>query len=222
MLYGQTASLPSGQAASPFWRRSPVDVLQQAGMVCSMGCALIQRWTSRRTSMRIALVSSSQSESLVDLLCEINAYYNPEAPATRAETREHALHNLLSQRSPHRLVVASLPDGKVVGLAAITLAYSLVEPAPDRRAHCQLKELYVSSSQRSRGVGRALMAWVAKYAIESGCHRIDWPVKSTNTRGIAFYKSLAAFQVEDRLSFRLVEPALTTLAASKIWGSDEV
>jgi GNAT superfamily N-acetyltransferase len=172
--------------------------------------------------MRIALVSSDQSESLVDLLCEINAYYNPEKPASRAETREHVLHNLLSQRSPHRLVVASLPDGRVVGLAAITLVYSLVEPEPDRRAHCQLKELYVSDPQRSRGVGRALMAWVAKYAIESGCHRIDWPVKSSNARGIDFYRSLAASQVEDRLSFRLVEPALTNLAASMSGGSNEV
>jgi GNAT superfamily N-acetyltransferase len=172
--------------------------------------------------MRIAPVSSAQSESLVDLLCEINAYYNPGSPASRAATREHVLHNLLSPRSPHRLVVASLPDGRVVGLAAITLVYSLVEPEPERRAHCQLKELYVSAPHRSLGTGRALMAWVAKYALENGCNRIDWPVKSTNARGIAFYKSLAAFRVEDRLSFRLVEPALTTLAASDKEGSNEV
>lgn len=163
--------------------------------------------------MNIALVSSEQAEPLVDLLCEVNAYYNPGSPASCAEMREHVHSNLLSSRSPHRLVVATLPDGKVVGLAAITLVYSLVDPEPERRAHCQLKELYVSAPHRSLGTGRALMAWVAKYALENGCHRIDWPVKAANARGIAFYKSLAAFQVEDRLSFRLVEPELTALAA---------
>ena len=172
--------------------------------------------------MRIALVTSEQAEPLVDLLCEINAYYNPRSPASRAETREHAQNNLLSSRSPHRLVVATLPDGKVVGLAAITLAYSLVEPEPERRSHCQLKELFVSAPYRSLGTGRALMAWLARYALERGCHRIDWPVKAANSRGIAFYRSFAAFQVEDRLSFRLVEPHLGELAASAEGGSNDV
>lgn len=32
---------------------------------------------------------------------------------------------------------------------------ALVEPQPDRRWRCQLKELYVSAADRSQGVGRA-------------------------------------------------------------------
>jgi GNAT superfamily N-acetyltransferase len=172
--------------------------------------------------MRIELISPEQAEPLIDLLCEINAYYRPGSPASPAETREHARNNLLSSRSPHRLVVATLPDGKVIGLAAITLVYSLVEPEPEKRAHCQLGELYVSAAHRNLGTGRALMAWVAKHALENGCHRIDWPVKAANARGIAFYKSLAAFQVEDRLSFRLVDPELAALAASAQGGCNEV
>lgn len=172
--------------------------------------------------MGIDLISSEQAESLVDLLCEINAYYNPASPAARADTREHVHENLLSPRSPHRLIVATLPDGKIVGLAAITLVYSLVEPEPERRAHCQLKELFVSAARRSLGTGRALMAWVAEYALKNGCHRIDWPAKAANARGIAFYESLAAFQVHDRLSFRLVQLELAALAASAKEGSNEV
>jgi len=56
------------------------------------------------------------------------------------------------------------------------------------------------------------MAWVAKYALDHGCHRIDWPAKASNVRGISFYEALGARQVEDRLSFRLTEPAISTLA----------
>ena len=163
--------------------------------------------------MRIALVCEEQQESLVSLLCEINAYYNPEAPAGKDTVRDHTVRNLLSPASPHQLVVAVDPEGHVIGLAAITLVYSLVEPEPERRSHCQLKELYVSASQRSRGVGHALMAWVAQYAAQHGCHRIDWPVKASNTKGIAFYQRLGAAQVEDRLSFRITGPAVARLAA---------
>ena len=62
------------------------------------------------------------------------------------------------------------------------------------------------------GVGRALMAWLARHAADQGCHRIDWPVKATNLRGIAFYEGLGARRVADRLSYRLVGPALGRLA----------
>lgn len=76
----------------------------------------------------------------------------------------------------------------------------------------QLKALYVRSSHRSHGAGGALMAWVAGYAVEHGCCRIDWPVKASNARGISFYEGLGAQRVLERLSYRLSEPELSRLA----------
>jgi ribosomal protein S18 acetylase RimI-like enzyme len=162
--------------------------------------------------MHIQLVSQTQHESLIDLLCELHAYYNHGAAPERESVREHLLENLMAPHSPHRLVVASNEDGVVLGLAAITLVYSLVEFAPDQRQHCHLKELYVSSSHRSHGVGRALMTWAARHALEHGCHRIDWPVRASNAKGIAFYESLGAERLVERLSYRLDEPRLSKLA----------
>ena len=162
--------------------------------------------------MQVDLVSPPQHESFVDLLCELHAYYNEGSSVPRGTVRSHLLDNLLGADSPLRLVVAYEDDGQVLGFAAITLTYSLVEPMPEQRRHCQLKELYVRSSARSLGVGKAVMAWVARYAADHGCRRIDWPVKATNARGIAFYKGLGAQQVTERLSFRLSEPSLGELA----------
>lgn len=162
--------------------------------------------------MRVDLVAESQHESLVDLLCELHAYYNAGAVVPRGAVREHLVENLLGPHSAQRLVVASEDDGRVTGLAAISLAYSLVEPMADKRTQCQLKELYVRPASRGRGIGRALMAWVARYAADHGCCRIDWPVKASNARGIAFYESLGAERVVDRLSYRLSEPGLSALA----------
>jgi ribosomal protein S18 acetylase RimI-like enzyme len=104
-------------------------------------------------------------------------------------------------------------------LAAITLAYSLVDFAVEKRKHCQLKELFVKASQRSEGVGRALMLWVAGYAIEHGCRRIDWPVKASNDRGISFYEGLGAERVVERLSYRLTEPNMSQLAYESTYKS---
>ena len=117
-------------------------------------------------------------------------------------------------------MVYSGDNSIVEGFAAITLVYSLVEFAPERCKQCQLKELYVRSSMRRKGVGRALMSWVAAHAVENGCHRIDWPVKATNTKGIAFYRSIGARQVVERLSFRLCEPEVSALASERPGASD--
>jgi GNAT superfamily N-acetyltransferase len=160
--------------------------------------------------MHVGLVTPLQHDSLIDLLRELHAYYNDGAEVSRELVREHLLENLLGPQSPHQLVVAADGD-TVLGLAAITLVYSLVEPSADLRKHCQLKELYVRSTQRSQGVGGALMAWVARHALDAGCCRIDWPVKATNARGIAFYEKLGAEQVTERLSYRLSAAAMRKL-----------
>jgi GNAT superfamily N-acetyltransferase len=163
--------------------------------------------------MRVNFVSQPQYESLVELLCELHTYYNEGSSVPNEMVRSHLVDNLLGPDSPLRLVVAYEEFGQVLGFAAISLTYSLVEPSPEQRRHCQLKELYVRSSARSRGVGKAIMSWVAQYAADRGCRRIDWPVKATNARGISFYKALGAQQVVERLSFRLCEPSLSELAS---------
>ena len=160
--------------------------------------------------MQVAPVTPAQHDSLIDLLRELHAFYNDGAEVSHDIVREHLLQNLLGPQSPHILVVAS-EGHTVLGLAAITLVYSLVEPSPELRKHCQLKELYVRSNVRSQGAGRALMAWVARHALAQGCCRIDWPVKATNARGIAFYEKLGAERVVERLSYRLSSEAMRRL-----------
>jgi ribosomal protein S18 acetylase RimI-like enzyme len=162
--------------------------------------------------LSVALVSQPHHESLVDLLCELHSYYNEGSSVPHELVRSYLIECLLAPTSPLQLVVATGEPSHVLGFAAVSVTYSLVEPTADKRRHCWLKELYVRSSSRSLGVGKALMSRVAQYAVAHGCCRIDWPVKATNTRGIAFYESLGAQQVVERLSYRLSELSLSKLA----------
>ncbi|MDT9002284.1 GNAT family N-acetyltransferase [Paucibacter sp. APW11] len=164
-------------------------------------------------SLHITLVSEAQREPLIDLLCELNAHYHPEAPAARALVREHAMLHLLAPSAPLQLLVASDAAGRLKGLAAYAWTYSLVSPEPERRQQCQLKELFVSAESRGQGLARALMAEPARRALAQGCQRIDWPVQAGNRQGLAFYASLGARQVEDRLSWRLDPAALCALSS---------
>lgn len=168
------------------------------------------------TAVHIALADRSAHASLTDLLCELNAYYADAGVATAPPEAVHAhlRDHLLAPGSPARLVVACDVAGQALGFAAIVLLPSLVDPSPGHRLQCMVKELFVSASARGQGTGRALMAWVARYAASAGCGRMDWNVKESNTGGIAFYDSLGAVRVADRLSYRLTRQAMDQLAGT--------
>ena len=162
--------------------------------------------------MRITHVSPQHHESLVDLLCEMHAFYNEGTTPSRTAVQDHLRRNLLSATSPVRLVVATTDGRDMLGFAATALFHSLVEFEPAKSGQCLVKELYVRSSARSQGVGKAIMVWVAQYAADNGCSRIDWNVKASNHAGLRFYERLGAERVTDRLSYRLSGKALEQLA----------
>jgi hypothetical protein len=57
------------------------------------------------------------------------------------------------------------------------------------------------------------MAWVARYALDQGCGRIDWHVQASNHAGIRFYAGLGADCVEGRLNYRLGRRAMDALCS---------
>jgi GNAT superfamily N-acetyltransferase len=162
--------------------------------------------------MHIAFVDESQHDTLIDLMHEMCGFYSEEEPVSRDDVRSNLLDNLLSPESAVRLVVAAGDDGQAIGFAAIAMFHSLVDPAPQRRGQLLLKELYVRQAHQAQGVGRALMAWVARHALERGCARMDWNVSASNRRGLGFYRSLGAVHVAGRLSYRLTGDYMARLA----------
>jgi GNAT superfamily N-acetyltransferase len=77
-----------------------------------------------------------------------------------------------------------------------------------------LEDLFVRPAARGRGVGRALLAALARVAVDRGCGRMEWSVLDWNTPAIAFYESLGARPLAEWTVFRLAGDALTAVAAS--------
>ena len=59
-----------------------------------------------RHAVQVDLVTPSQHESLVDLLCELHAYYNEHATVPRDLVRNYLVDTLLGADSPLQLAVA--------------------------------------------------------------------------------------------------------------------
>lgn len=76
-----------------------------------------------------------------------------------------------------------------------------------------LEDLYVSPAMRGRGVGRRLLAHLAKLALSRGCGRFEWAVLDWNEPAIRFYQGLGAQILEDWRINRVTGDALARLAA---------
>ena len=75
-----------------------------------------------------------------------------------------------------------------------------------------LEDLFVLPEHRRKGYGKALLATLARIAIERGCGRFEWAVLEWNEPAIGFYRSLGAMLQDDWRIFRATGDALARLA----------
>ena len=74
-----------------------------------------------------------------------------------------------------------------------------------------LEDLFVEPVYRGRGIGKALLARLARRCRADGLDRLEWWALDWNTPSIDFYKSLGAAPMDDRTMFRLTGNALERL-----------
>ena len=99
-------------------------------------------------------------------------------------------------------------DGQVGGFALWYLSFSTWEACHG----IYLEDLYVRPELRGHGLGRALLAELARICVERGYPRLEWAVLDWNTPSRGFYASLGAAEMPDWIMNRLSGPALRELA----------
>ena len=109
----------------------------------------------------------------------------------------------------HAEVVFACSDGKAVGFALFFHNFSTFRGRPG----IYLEDLFVLPEARGRGIGRRLLAYLARTAVERRCARLEWAVLDWNEPSIGFYRGLGAVCLDEWKIFRLTGPALEQLAA---------
>lgn len=75
-----------------------------------------------------------------------------------------------------------------------------------------LEDLFVREKFRRKGIGKALLAVVARMAVEENCYGVHWEVLDWNEKAIEFYKSLGATFREHWRPVLLTNDSLRRLA----------
>jgi GNAT superfamily N-acetyltransferase len=109
---------------------------------------------------------------------------------------------------PYAEVVLAEDDGRPVGFALFFHNFSTFLGRPG----IYLEDLFVLPEHRGKGIGRTLLAHLARLAVERGCGRMEWAVLDWNRDAIQFYERLGARPNSDWTVYRLTGEALTGLA----------
>lgn len=144
---------------------------------------------------------------ILRFICELAEY--EELLDRVVATEEDLRRSLFGPRRFAEVILASV-DETEVGFALFFHNYSTFLGRPG----IYLEDLYVTPECRGRGVGRELLKYLARLAVERGCGRVEWAVLDWNESAIDFYKGIGAVPVDDWTIFRLTGEPLQHLARS--------
>lgn len=123
---------------------------------------------------------------------------------------EEGLRESLFGNRPAAEVILAFLSGRPVGFALFFHNFSTFRG----RQGLYLEDVYVDEDVRGRGIGKRILAELARIAVERRCDRFEWAVLNWNTSAIDFYKSLGAVPMSDWTVFRMTGESLRSLAGN--------
>jgi GNAT superfamily N-acetyltransferase len=120
---------------------------------------------------------------------------------------EQLRQSLFGERRVAEVVIATY-EGEPAGFALFFDSFSTLLGRPG----IFLDDLFVIPELRGRGIGRILLSFLAKTALERGCGRLEWWVLDWNQPAIRFYTRLGAQAMDEWTVFRLTGNTLQELA----------
>lgn len=154
-------------------------------------------------------IRPATESDLPQILAFIRALADYERLADAVVATEEGLRQSLFGTRAYAECVIALWNGTPAGFALFFHNFSTFLGRPG----LYLEDLFVQPELRGKGVGRALLAHLAKLATDRNCGRLEWSVLDWNEPAIAFYKSIGAEPMNEWTIFRLQEDALTRLGS---------
>ena len=156
-------------------------------------------------NLRIEKAREADLSLILSFIRELAEYerLSHEVSATEELLRE----SLFGERARAEAIIA-YDDERAVGFALFFHNFSTFMGRPG----IYLEDLYVQPHARGLGIGRALLAYLARLAKERHCGRLEWAVLDWNEPAIKFYKNLGAVPMTEWTVFRATGEALDYLA----------
>lgn len=123
---------------------------------------------------------------------------------------EQSLRAALFGEAPAARALLAFVDGDPVAYATYFFSFSTMAG----KRCLWLDDLFVTPDFRGKGIGRAVMVYLADVAMRHQCGRFEWIVLDWNETAIGFYQRLGASVLPDWRICRLEEAQLRDVAAA--------
>jgi GNAT superfamily N-acetyltransferase len=155
--------------------------------------------------LRIDAVTPGDVLLILDFIRQLAEYEKqPEA----AVATEALLHRALFSEAPAAEAVIARWDGAPAAFALWFQTFSTWTGLPGM----WLEDLFVHPDYRRRGIGSALLVYLARICRDRGYGRFEWAVLDWNEPALDFYKTLAAVPMDEWTIHRLSGESLQSLA----------
>ena len=144
---------------------------------------------------------------VLEFVLELARYEHLEHEVSASETE---MRDALFGDRRYAEVVFACSGGEALGFALFFHNFSTFKGRPG----IYLEDLFVRPAARGKGIGKRLLAHLARTAVERRCARLEWAVLDWNEPSIGFYRSLGAVPMDEWTTFRLTGNALGLLAGS--------
>lgn len=161
--------------------------------------------TTLKDHLRIVPATKDDLKLILTFIKELAEY---ERLAQEVVATEDILTETLFGERPYAEVVLAFYDDQPAGYALFFHSFSTFLGRPG----IYLEDLYVRPPLRSKGIGKALLMFLARLAIKRKCGRLEWAVLNWNESAIGFYKSLGAQPMDTWTVYRLTGESLDRLA----------
>ena len=122
---------------------------------------------------------------------------------------ERTLGRHLFGERPAAEVFLGFYEGQPVSFALFFQTFSTFLGRPG----IHLEDLFVIPELRGKGIGRVMLAYLARIARQRDCGRLEWSVLDWNEPAIRLYRQLGATPMKEWILNRMTGDALERLAA---------
>ncbi len=153
-------------------------------------------------------IQFAQENDVPSILQFIQKLAEFEKLELEVEATEEKLRETLFGESSSAEVILIDYNGQRAGFALFFHNYSTFLAKPG----IYLEDLFILPEFRSLGLGRKLLSFLARLALERNCGRLEWSVLNWNQRAIDFYLSLGSKPQSEWTVHRITGQNLVNLA----------
>lgn len=161
--------------------------------------------SAARASLRIRPAVAGEASLVLGFIRELAEY---ERLAHEVDASLEGIDAALFGPQPRVFCDIAEWEGEPVGFALWFYNFSTFRG----RHGIYLEDLFVRENMRGRGIGKALLANLARRCVAEGLPRLEWWVLDWNAPSIAFYRSIGAQPMDEWTVQRVTGAALDKLA----------